>query len=310
MKISSREYNGMTLLSGENDQIRFEIVPAMGGKLCSVYNKILGKEFLWHNESLDLGMNAAGTDYDTHFWGGIDELLPNDIEETVNGQEYPDHGELWTTSLQYELKENQLMVYGKLAQCGLYYSKMLSLEPGSARIHLDYHIINESDETRHFLWKLHAALQISAGNCLLTSARKAKVVYPEASRFATMEVFDWPLIEGVDATVVPEKDNSMDFFYLYEALEGEMGMISGNGKHLFSYQYDQRVFPFQWYFASYGKFRNHYTAILEPASAMPVSVNEAMEKQQCSVLIPGEELRTRVTIYAGENIFPKNNNQN
>lgn len=300
MKISSREYNGMTLLSGENDQIRFEIVPAMGGKLTSVYNKILDKEFLWHNQGLDLSVNAAGTDYDSHFWGGIDELLPNDIEETIDGQQYPDHGELWTTSLQYELKEDQLMVYGKLPQCGLYYSKTLSLESGSAEIQLDYHIINESGYARHFLWKLHAALQISAGDRLLTSARKAKVVYPEASRFSTMEAFDWPVVEGVDATVVPEKGDSMDFFYLYEALEGEMGMISGNGKHLFSYRYDQRVFPFQWYFASYGKFNDHYTAILEPASAMPVSVNEAMEKKQCTVLAPGQEIATRVTIYAGE----------
>lgn len=300
MKISSCEYNGMVLLTGENDQIRFEIVPAMGGKLTSVYNKILNKEFLWHNPGLDLGLNAAGRDYDSHFWGGIDELLPNDIEETVDGLDYPDHGELWTSSLQYELKENKLIVYGKLAQCGLYYSKTLSLELSSPVIHLDYSIINESGYTRHFLWKMHAALQITAGDRLLTSARNAKVVYPEASRFTTMDAFNWPLVEGVDAAVVPEKANSMDFFYLYEALEGEMGMISGNGKHLFAYRYDQQVFPFQWYFASYGKFNDHYTAILEPASAMPVSVKEAMEKKQCTVLTPGQELQTRVSIYAGE----------
>lgn len=300
MKISSREYNGMVILTGENDQIRFEIVPAMGGKLTSIYHKILKKEFLWHNEGLDLGMNATGTGYDSHFWGGVDELLPNDIPETVDDQEYPDHGELWTTSLQYELMENQLVVYGKLAQSGLFYRKTLSLDPGSAELHLDYQIRNESGHTRHFLWKLHAALTISAGDRLLTSARKAKVVYPEASRFTSLDEFNWPLVEGIDAAVVPAKGDSMDFFYLYKAPEGEMGLISGDGKYLFAYRYDQDIFPFQWYFASYGKFRDHYTAILEPASAMPVSVNEAMEKKQCTVLAPGQEIATRVTIYAGE----------
>lgn len=300
MKISSREYKDMVILTGENDQVCFEIVPAMGGKLTSVYHKILKKEFLWHNEGLDLGVNAPGTDYDSHFWGGVDELLPNDIPETVDGREYPDHGELWTTSLQYELMENQLVVYGKLAQSGLFYRKTLSLEPDSAELHLDYQIRNESGQTRHFLWKLHAALKISAGDRLLTSARKAKVVYPEASRFTSLDEFNWPLVAGVDAAVVPAKGDSMDFFYLYEALESEMGLISGDGKYLFAYRYDQNIFPFQWYFASYGKFRDHYTAILEPASAMPVSVNEAMEKKQCTVLAPGQEIATRVTIYAGE----------
>ncbi|MBE9601374.1 hypothetical protein [Pedobacter sp. MC2016-24] len=300
MKISSREYNGMIVLTGENDQIRFEIIPAMGGKLASVFNKTLNKEFLWHNEGLDLGLNAPGTDYDSHFLGGVDELLPNDIPETIDSLEYPDHGELWTTSLQYEIKENKLIVYGKLAQSGLFYRKTLSLQPGSAEIHLDYQMINESGHTRHFLWKLHAALKISAGDHLLSSARKAKVVYPEASRFSTTDEFNWPLVEGHDAALVPEKNGSMDFFYLYEALEGEMGLISGDGKHLFAYRYDQQVFPFQWYFASYGQFDGHYTAILEPASAMPVSVNEAMKKQQCTVLAAGQQIETRVTIYAGE----------
>jgi hypothetical protein len=301
MKVSAREYNGMAILRCENDQIRFEIVPAMGGKLTSIYNKILDREFLWHNEDLELQMNAPGTDYDSNFWGGVDELLPNDIPEAVDGREYPDHGELWTTSLQYELKENKLSVYGKLAESGLSYRKTLSLEPGSAQIHLDYHIVNESEDTRHFLWKMHAALKISTGDRLLTSAAKAMVVSQDASRFSTIGEFNWPLVEGVDAAVVPEQDGTMDFFYLYQASEGEIGLLSANGKQLFAYRYDQHVFPFQWYFASYGKFRNHYTAILEPASAMPVSVNQAMEKKQCTVLAAGEEITTRVTIYAGEN---------
>ena len=309
MKISSRQYNGMTLLIGENDQIRFEIAPALGGKLTSVYNKKLNREFLWHNEGLDLEINMAGTDYDSHFWGGIDELLPNDVPESVDGLDYPDHGELWTTSLQYVVQDNKLLVYGHLEQAGLYYSKTLSIEMDSPEINLDYKIVNKSGDTRHFLWKMHAALQVAAGDCLLTSARKAKVVHPEASRFSNMEVFNWPLVEGVDAAIVPEKNNSMDFFYLYDALDGTMGLVSETGGYLFAYRYEQVVFPYQWYFASYGKFRNHYTVILEPASAMPVSVNEAKKRGQCTILIPGEELRTRVTIYAGENVSPASKNQ-
>lgn len=309
MKVSSYEYRGMVVLRGESDQIRFEIVPALGGKITSVFNKTLSKEFLWHNEGLDLEVNVAGTDYDSHFWGGIDELLPNDIPESVDGSNYPDHGELWTTCLQYAVKDDKLVVYGKLEQAGLYYSKTLSIEMDSPEINLDYQIVNESGDTRHFLWKMHAALQIAAGDRLLTSARKAKVVHREASRFSNMQVFNWPVIEGVDAAIVPEKNNSMDFFYLYDALDGAMGLLSEAGGCLFAYRYEQVVFPYQWYFASYGKFRNHYTAILEPASAMPVSVTEAMERGQCTVLIPGEELRTRVTIYAGENVSPANKNQ-
>ena len=91
----------------------------------------------------------------------------------------------------------------------------------------------------------------------------------------------------------------MDFFYLYDSPTGQMSLLSEGGQHRFACTYNQEVFPYQWYFASYGQFRNHYTAILEPASAMPVSVNEAATLGQCTVLEPGEEINTSVTIYAG-----------
>jgi hypothetical protein len=83
-----------------------------------------------------------------------------------------------------------------------------------------------------------------------------------------------------------------------------MNFVSGKGKYLFSIQYDQKVFPFQWYFASYGGFMNHYTVVPEPCSSMPLSVNEAAQLGQCSVLMPGENIVTTVRIYAGANNTP------
>ena len=70
--------------------------------------------------------------------------------------------------------------------------------------------------------------------------------------------------------------------------------------NFFGYTYDAAVFPYQWYFASYGGFLNHYTAILEPCSAMPISVTEAMAKNQCSRLGPGENIMTEAQLFAGE----------
>jgi hypothetical protein len=33
---------------------------------------------------------------------------------------------------------------------------------------------------------------------------------------------------------------------------------------------------------------------------MPLRINEAIEKQQCAILLPGQELITSVRIFAGE----------
>jgi hypothetical protein len=106
--------------------------------------------------------------------------------------------------------------------------------------------------------------------------------------------------KNTDASIIPDDNNTMDFFYLYDIPQAEMQLISRDNKHLFSYSYDKKVFPYQWYFASYGGFLNHHTAILEPCTNMPLSVNEAKEKNQCVVLEPGQELITSVRIFAGE----------
>ena len=302
MIITRKHINRVEIVTGENDHIKFEIVPAAGGKILSVYNKNLKKEFLWRNTNLLLETHQSGEDYDANFIGGIDELIPNDIPETIDSIAYPDHGELWTTSLDYELFENKISLFGTLKLSGLYYKKTISLEATSPIINLEYTIRNESDSIRNFLWKLHAALRIEEGDKLLSSAKKGKVGDLDYSRFKNLNEFKWPFIENTDASIVPNKNDSLDFFYLYDIEKAEMDLLSNRGKHLFRYSYDKNVFPYQWYFASYGGFLNHYTAILEPATSMPISVNEAKKLEQSTVLQPRQEINTLVCIYAGENI--------
>ena len=301
MIISQEHINEVEILTGENDFIKFKIAPAAGGKILSIYNKQLGKEFLWRNENIRLQTHQDGADYDANFYGGIDELIPNDIPENVDAVDYPDHGELWTTPLEYEIKKDSIAVFGKLKLSSLYYKKTVTLDAKAPLIHLHYKIKNESGYQRNFLWKLHAALSIKEGDKIVTTAQKAKVVDPAYSRFSNLNEFDWPVIECIDASIVPVKNNSTDFFYLYDIEQPEMKFLSDKDKHLFSYQYDKKVFPYQWYFASYGGFLNHYTVILEPCSGMPMSVNDAKDMGKCTVLKPNEEINTVVSIYAGEN---------
>lgn len=292
--------NGIELLTLENDWCRVIVAPALGGKILSVYNKSVGHEFIWTNARLPLGKQPPGADYDSNFLGGIDELLPNDMPENFDGIDYPDHGELWTTELKGEVHEDSLVVSGKLALSGLYYERTIRIDPQQPVIYLDYHICNEAKQPRHFLWKLHAPVNIEPGDRLMSTAAQARVVDPGYSRFTDTAPFHWPIIGQTDASVVPDKHNSVDFFYLYDSLKPEMHLKLKNETYLFGYRYDAAVFPFQWYFASYGGFLDHYTVILEPCSSMPMSVNEAMKLNQCTRLEPGASLRTTVEIFAGE----------
>lgn len=298
--ISKTFINGIEIITVETKQLSFSVAPALGGKITSVFNKHLQKEFLWTNQNLPLKMNEQGADYDTNFYGAIDELLPSDVAETVDGLSYPDHGELWTTPLQYEEAGEKITVSGTLAISGLHYSKTIYADDNSPVIYTSYSITNKTASTRSFLWKLHAALQVQEGDKIISSARFGQVVDPAYSRFTTTDPFAWPIIENMDASIIPENDNTVDFFYLYDTQIGDMQLLSADEQHLFSYRYDTKVFPYEWMFASYGAFLDHYVAILEPCTNMPMSIQEAKAKGQCAILQPGETLTTTVRIYAGE----------
>jgi hypothetical protein len=283
----------------ENDFLQVDVAPGVGGRIVNLLEKPSNHQFLWHNAALKLEKLEPGAAYDPNFYGAIDELIPNDIPETINGIECPDHGELWTTSLDYQVDGETLDLSGTLPIFGLRYQRRMRLASDGPGIYFDYHIQNISGARREFLWKLHSALKIGPGDRIVCPARTAVVGDPEYSRWSSTQPFEWPHVEGRRADIVPEKDGTMDFLYLYDLEEGRIAWESADRSRTFVYEFDLNVFPYAWIFASFGGFDDHYMAILEPCTTMPISVNEAARLGQCSVLEPGETIETRVCIYAG-----------
>lgn len=293
------QLDGIPIVRMESPHLKVDVAPSVGGRVVSIVDKQSGHEFLWRNQSLPLELKPAGAEYDPNFYGGIDELLPNDLAEPINGVDCPDHGELWTTSLQAEISGERLILRGRLPRFGLAYEREMRLRADGPWLQFKYRITNTTHHPREFLWKLHAAVAVQPGDEILCPARQAQIVDPAWSRFKTTAPFQWPNLEGRAAHLIPAKDGTMDFFYLFDLAKGEMFWRRPTAGLKFGYQFDTKVFPFAWLFASYGGFLDHYTIILEPCTAMPMSVKDAAAKGQCSRLEPGQALETTVSLYAG-----------
>jgi len=291
--------DGTPIVRLESDRLQVDVAPSVGGRVVSLIDKASGHEFLWRNGALPLQRLDAGSEYDPNFFGGIDELLPNDLSEVIDEVTCPDHGELWTTALDWQIEANQLRLRGTLPRFGLHYERRMALRADSPWLDLDYRITNVTPQPRHFLWKLHAALNVEPGDLVDCPAGKGQVVDLAWSRYRTLATFDWPHLEGQDAHVIPAADGTVDFFYLSDLNEGRMAWRRPSDGLTFAYHFELKVFPYAWMFASYGGFNGHYTVILEPCTTMPMSVNAAAAGSQCSLLQPGETLETRVSIWAG-----------
>ncbi|MCU0771619.1 MAG: DUF5107 domain-containing protein [Verrucomicrobia bacterium] len=301
---STLELGGIRLTRIESEHLRVDIAPAIGGRVVSLIEKRTGHEFLWRNSRVALQAMPPGSAYDPNFFGGIDELLPNDIPECIDGVECPDHGELWTTALDCTKEDGALLLRSTLPLTGLRYEKRVALAADSPCIELHYRIANPTGQTRHFMWKLHAALAIEPGDVIECPARHGQVADLAWSRFSTLERFAWPQIQGQAANVIPKPGDQCDFFYLSGLEAGRMAWRRPGTGLEFRCEFDTKVFPYAWLFASYGGFDGHFTAILEPCTSMPISVNQADGLGQCTVLAPGQSLETRVAIHACRNSNP------
>ena len=297
--LANLSLDGVPLVRLESDALRVDVAPSVGGRVVSLVEKPGGHEFLWRNPALPLQLLPAGSEYDPNFYGGIDELIPNDIPEEIQGIQCPDHGELWTLPLDWQCDGARLKLTGMLPRFGLRYERELSLRTDSPWLDSNYRLKNPTAQTRQFLWKLHAALAIEAGDIIDCPARLAQVVDLNYSRFSSLSPFTWPEIEGTSANRIPPADGTMNFFYLFDLREGRIAWRRPREHLEFAYHFDPGVFPYAWLFASYGGFLGHYTVVLEPCTAMPISVKEAAVKKQCSLLKPGDTLETRVSIRAG-----------
>ncbi len=285
-------HDGVRVVVLDNGTLRATIAPAIGGRVISLIHLASGREYLWRNPRLTLAPCPPGSAYDPNFYGGMDELIPCDIPETLDGIDCPDHGELWTLALDDALDGDALVLSGRLPLFGLDYRRRVRLEGN--RMTCDYRIVNGTGAERRFLWKLHAALAVHPGDRILCPAGTARAADPEWSRRTSAVPFRWPDAGGLDMSVVPAPDGTTEFLYLYDLATGTMGLQAQDGARL-ECRFDLEVFPCCWYFASHGGLEGAYTAVLEPCTTMPISVNDAAREGFCSRLQPGEALTTTVT---------------
>jgi hypothetical protein len=296
----------LELVTLSNPHVCVAVVPAIGGRIISVVPSVTGDELLWRNQRLSLFPSEPGAAYDPVFYGGIDELLPCDLPETIDGIDCPDHGELWTTPLQWESEERGLRLWGRLPLSGLHYERIMSLSAERPEIMSQYRITNTAPSERHFLWKLHAALNTRPGDQVVCPAETAQAADLAYSTCPSLLPFHWPLCEGIDKSVVPEENGTCEFLYLSGLASGRMGLWRSSALSAdksvsqpgFSVQYafDPGVFPFPWLFQSFGGFDGHVVTVLEPCTNMPISVADAQRAGTCTALAPGETLATTVRL--------------
>ena len=290
----------------ENRALRVVILPELGGRVWSVVYKPLDRELLWHNPRVPPRRVPFGSCYDDVWSGGWDELFPNDVPGTILGERYPDHGEVWsiewdcTTQSSNDSATVELSCLTPISACRI--ERRLTLRADEPVLHTEHRLTNTGPDEFPFLWKMHPAFRVSP-DCRIDFPPMEVELEPGwlASLRGAPLRFPWPYAdtpEGrIDLSRIPsESSRRAQFFYGTGYTEGWGAITDTAARLTYGVTFSAQVFPTCWLFASFGGWRNHYVAVIEPSTTHPFEIEKAIERGTASTLAAGASLETRMAL--------------
>jgi hypothetical protein len=305
-------YRGLDSVVLENRMLRVVVLPQVGGKIWQITYKPLDSDLLWNNPRIAPAKLPLGSRYDDVWSGGWDELFPCDEASLIEGENYPDHGELWTGNWTAEPFSGPDLAGARLRYVtpisSIEVEKTIRLRREQACVEFDHRFTNRGRTDFPFLWKLHPAMAVSPQHRLDFPSMKVRLepAFPGTLAGAS-DPADWPIVKTPGGSVdlrriSPETARQLYFFYGTD-MKGNWCALTNSATGLAcALQFDAEVFQSCWLFATYGGWRNYNVAVLEPCTGYPLSFEAMKAAGRHRTLAPGESLRTEVRFLVQENL--------
>ena len=305
-------YRGLDAVVLESKLLRVIILPQAGGKVWQITYKPHDSDLLWNNPRVGPAKLPIGSRYDDVWSGGWDELFPNDEVAVIEGENYPDHGELWTGNWTAE-PFSQAGVAGVRLRyitpiSSIEVEKTIRLRADQSRIEFDHRFTNCGQSAFPFLWKLHPAMAVSAEHRIdfPTMNVRLEPAFPGTLAGASSPA-EWPSIKtstgAVDLRRIPAESARQVYFFYGTEMRGNWCALTNSATGLAcGLQFDSNVFPCCWLFATYGGWRNYNVAVLEPCTGYPLNFDAMKAAGRHRTLAPGESLQTQVRFVVQEGL--------
>lgn len=313
LKVDQRwSVNGLGAVVLANGLLRVVVLPELGGKVLQISSGRSGRDHLWENPRNSLRQVPFGATYDDVFFGGWDELFPNDEPELIAGEQLPDHGELWASPwrvVEARVADGAawltLELDTPITECSV--RKTLRLAEQSSVLEVSWRLTNKSLRDLPYLWKQHVAVPVSEPARLdLPACSVAIEDFGTPRAGAAGASYRWPTLvdgEGVEhdmRVTLPGDSRVAEFQYATDLEDGWCAVTYQDGTGI-GLAFDPNVFRSCWTFASYGGWRGLEVLVLEPCTGYPVSVAAGIQAGTHQVLRAGDVIETSmaVVIYEG-----------
>lgn len=149
----------------ENEQIKMDVYPSIGGKVASLIDKVDKYDLLFNYPAELPTSSQYDIPYSNSWYAGWDECFPaiapsRYVGHPYDGTNVPDHGELWgipTTAV--PTRDGITTVWNGL-RFGYRLTRKLFLE--GSTIEADYTLVNLAPFEFRYVWAMHSLMSLSA----------------------------------------------------------------------------------------------------------------------------------------------------
>ncbi len=319
-----REYSldGLKRLLIGNDLVEAVFLPQIGSKMISLVNKTTGTEFLLENQNKDKVYKQAyhGADYSLYDASGFDECFPTIeaaelIVKNRNSETkkilYPDHGELWSKTWDYELLDDSIFFTVEGVQADYRITKIITLKENSLII--NYSLINNSEFPLNYIWSAHPLLVVDEGDRIILPPGINKLLLNWVSDGKIGKYGEYMPWTGENGDVnnfyhVKAKETGVAIKGFTDSLRyGFAGLYRPRKNESIVISFDNNKLPYLGVWLCFGGWpvgsaRKHYTVALEPTTGRPDSLSESVKRNECPVLEVNAERNWQIEFSLWEGI--------
>jgi galactose mutarotase-like enzyme len=313
-------WRGLSAWSLESEELRTVIVPELGAKIVSLFDKRNQLEWLIDPGSRPLTAVPYGASFEDQDMSGWDEMFPTIVAcaYPVQGEKFgatlPDHGEVW--SLPWALEPaGPGMLRLSVEGISLPYRLVRTLEySAAATLKMHYEVQNLSELTMPYIWAAHPQFTCGDQAEILLPSQVSEVcnTIPAEWGWGAPETrFGWPeavSVEGrrtrIDRTGPASLRQARKFFVLPETRVDWAGLVRRPSGEWLRLDWNPEEIPYLGIWIDEGAL-NHTTVVaLEPTTGFYDGLDVAYEKNQVTMLEPGATQTWTLTVRTGTRMQP------
>jgi len=310
MTLDTSDWHGRAAWTLENEHLRVVIIPELGAKIASVFDKQAKREWLLPPTETTLRLPTYAAAYDAYEMTGFDEMFPTIIPCAYPAAKLsvtlPDHGEVWALGWQVVGADGDTLT---LAVEGLVLNYRLerSARLDGATLILSYTAKNPTNALIPYLWAAHP-VDAQTEIVLPSTVREVVNVMDQHGAWGPAGTrYPWP-----DATTSDMKawdlrrigpaalHDCRKFYIPPELAVGWAALRQRDSGAFLRFEWDSAALPYLGIWIDEGTYREVPTIALEPTNAYYDGLDIAYAAGRYSELPPNGASHWELRLTVGQ----------